>query len=62
MERRRRRQLLGWMWSLVDEALRSAVREQPGVADTLAALEEDVLEGRTTPTSAAEEILSTFKS
>ncbi len=61
LDRRRNRQLLGWMWSLVDEGLRSAVREQPGIADTLTALEEDVLEGRTTPTSAAEQILSTFK-
>jgi len=62
LEQRRRHQLLGWMWSLVDEGLRSAVREHPGVADTLTALEEDVLEGKTTATSAAEKILSTFKS
>jgi LAO/AO transport system kinase len=62
LENRRRRQLLGWMWSLVDEGLRSAGREHPEVADALAALEEDVLQGRRTPTSAAEEILSTFKS
>ena len=61
LEKRRKHQLLGWMWSLVDEGLHSAVREHPGVADTLTALEEDVLEGRTTPTSAAEQILSTFK-
>jgi len=60
-EKQRRRQLLGWMWSLVDEGLRSAVREHPGDVDTLAALEADVLEGKTTPTSAAEQILSTFK-
>ena len=62
LEERRSRQLLGWMWSLVDEGLRTAVRSHPMVADTLTALEEDVLRGRTTPTSAAEEILSTFKS
>ena len=62
LERRRQQQLLSWMWSLVDEGLRSAVREHPDVADTLTALEEDVLQGRTTPTSAAEDILSTFKS
>jgi LAO/AO transport system kinase len=62
LEKRRKHQLLGWMWSLVDEGLRTAVRSHPMVADTLTALEEDVLEGRTTPTSAAEQILSTFKS
>jgi len=61
LEKRRKHQLLGWMWSLVDEGLRSAVREHPGVADSLTTLEEDVLEARTTPTSAADEILSTFK-
>jgi len=62
LERRRRDQLLGWMWSLVDEGLRSAVREHPQVAEKLATLEEDVLEGRVTPTSAAEQILNTFNS
>jgi LAO/AO transport system kinase len=55
-------QLLGWMWSLVNEGLRSAVREHPQVAEKLATLEEDVLDRRTTPTAAAEAILSTFKS
>ena len=62
LERRRRRQLLGWMWSLVDEGLRAAVREHSDIADTIATFEENVLQGRTTPTSAAEKILSTFKS
>jgi len=60
LENRRRRQLLGWMWSLVDEGLRSAVREHPEVAATLATLEQDVLEGRTTPTAAAGMVLETF--
>jgi LAO/AO transport system kinase len=50
------------MWSLVNEGLRSAVREHPQVAEKLATLEEDVLDRRTTPTAAAEAILSTFKS
>jgi LAO/AO transport system kinase len=61
LERRRQRQLVGWMWSLVDEGLRSAIREHPQVAATLADLENDVLEGRMTPTAAAENILSTFR-
>jgi LAO/AO transport system kinase len=60
LDRRRREQLLGWMWSLVDEGLRSAVREDPGVAATLGDLEADVLAGRSTPTSAAERILKLF--
>ena len=62
LERRRKRQLLGWMWSLVDEGLRSAVREHPQVADRLNALETDVLEGRTTATAAADDILELFRS
>jgi LAO/AO transport system kinase len=61
LEKRRKQQLLGWMWSLVDEGLRSAVREHPEVAGALAALEEDVLAGKTTPTAAAEKILNAFK-
>ncbi len=60
LERRRRQQLLGWMWSLVDEGLRSAVREHPEVAKTLADLEKAVLDGRTTATAAAERILNTL--
>ena len=60
LERRRRDQLLGWMWSLVDEGLRSAIREQPQVAGMLVTLEEDVLSRLTTPTAAAEMILKAF--
>jgi LAO/AO transport system kinase len=60
LERRRRRQLLSWLWSLVDEGLRLAVREHPRVAASLPGLEADVLEGRTTPTVAAERVLEAF--
>jgi len=62
LEEQRRHQLLGWMWSLVDEGLRAAVREHPEIAKTLADLEEKVLRGKSTPTSAAEKILKTFTS
>jgi LAO/AO transport system kinase len=61
LERQRQQQLLGWMWSLVDEGLCSAVREHPEVAKTLADLEKAVLEGRTTETAAAKRILNAFK-
>ena len=60
LERRRRKQLLGWMWEMVDEGLRNAVREHPAVAETLGSIESDVLEGRTTPSAAAENILRIF--
>lgn len=59
-ENRRQQQLLGWMWAMVDESLRTAVREHPKVATALEGLETDVLEGRTTATAAAERILKAF--
>jgi LAO/AO transport system kinase len=61
LEKRRKRQLLGWMWSLVNDGLLSAVREHPEVAKTLADLEKAVLDGHTTATAAAERILNAFK-
>ena len=57
---RRRQQLLDWMWSLVDQGLLAAVREHPGVAAMVGRLEAEVLDGRTTPTSAASTILEAF--
>jgi LAO/AO transport system kinase len=57
---RRRQQQLRWMWSLVDEGLRTTVRERPDLAAALPQLEADVLEGRITPTLAAEQLLRAF--
>ncbi len=62
LERRRQKQLLDWMWSLVDEGLRSAVREHEEVASKVENLEHEVLDGHITPTAAAEEILDRFRS
>jgi LAO/AO transport system kinase len=59
-ETRRSTQQLQWMWSLVEEGLKAAVREHPGVVDRIEDLELAVVEGRTTATTAAEEILRTF--
>ena len=59
-EERRRRQLLRWTWSMVDEGLLAAMREHPAVAAAIPDLERDVLDRRMTPTSAAETILRTF--
>jgi LAO/AO transport system kinase len=57
LEQRRRHQALAWMWSLVDEGLRQAVRQHPWIED----LEQDVLEGSVTPTAAARQILGAFE-
>ena len=57
---RRRQQRLDWMWSLVDQGLLAAVREKPEVEAMVGRLESEVLDGRTTPTAAAEVILEAF--
>jgi LAO/AO transport system kinase len=61
LETRRRGQLLHWMWALVDEGLRAAVREHPAIVERIESLERDVVEGRTTATAAAEHILRVFR-
>ncbi|ATB33816.1 methylmalonyl Co-A mutase-associated GTPase MeaB [Melittangium boletus] len=60
VERRRRAQQVDWMWSLVEDGLRAALRAHPEVAALLPAMETDVREGRVTSTAAALRVLSTF--
>jgi LAO/AO transport system kinase len=60
LEATRRGQALHWMWSLVDEGLRAAVREHPEVVRRIDDLERDVVDGAVTATAAAEEILAAF--
>ncbi|MCU0303985.1 MAG: methylmalonyl Co-A mutase-associated GTPase MeaB [Thermoanaerobaculales bacterium] len=59
--RRRSAQQLRWMWSLVEEGLRTAVRERPELARRIEGLERAVVEGEVAATAAAEEILSAFR-
>ena len=61
LELRRSRQSLKWMWSLVDDGLRAAVRGHPGVTAKLEELERDVVDGVTTAAAAAEAILDAFR-
>jgi LAO/AO transport system kinase len=61
LQQRRSRQQLRWMWSLVDEAMMAAVRENPTVANGLEQLKADVLDGRTTATAAADTIVAAMK-
>ncbi len=56
----RRRQALHWMWSLVDEGVRAAVREHPEIKRRIERLERDVVDGAMSATAAAEEILAAF--
>lgn len=53
-------QQLSWMWALINERLERTFRSNPQVAAQLLRLEGDVRGGRTTPTLAADELLSAF--
>ncbi|HZI16407.1 MAG TPA: methylmalonyl Co-A mutase-associated GTPase MeaB [Myxococcus sp.] len=57
---RRQGQQVGWMWAMVHDGLRAALRAHPEVAALVPTLEGDVREGRATPTSAALRVLGTF--
>jgi LAO/AO transport system kinase len=60
LEARRREQAPAWMWSLLEEGLRAVFRRHPGVAARIADLERDVEGLRTTPATAARQLLETF--
>jgi LAO/AO transport system kinase len=60
LDARRREQSRAWMWSLVEEGLRTAFRRHPGVAARIGALEREVEAQRTTPSAAALELLDLF--
>ncbi|MFT4621514.1 MAG: LAO/AO transport system kinase [Myxococcota bacterium] len=56
----RERQLLAWMWQLVEDQLGHALRRHPAVAAQLAALEDEVRAGTIPPTTAARGLVRTF--
>ncbi|MFP2928297.1 hypothetical protein ACLESO_24495 [Pyxidicoccus sp. 3LG] len=60
LARRRQEQQVGWMWAMVQDGLRSALRAHPEVSALVPTLEADVREGRATPTSAALRVLGAF--
>ena len=57
---RRRAQRLAWMWSMVEDRLVVGLRSDPAVLGLLGAVEDDVLDGRTTPSAAATRLLGAF--
>jgi LAO/AO transport system kinase len=57
---RRRWQNLRWLWSLVEDQLRQAVRTHPAVRTIRDELERDVLAGTTPAEAAARRILEAF--
>jgi LAO/AO transport system kinase len=62
LQQRRQAQLVGWMRSMVEDGLRSALRAHPEASRLGPLLEGDVREGRATPTTAARRILDAFLS
>lgn len=60
LDERRRGQLVRWLWTMVDDELRRAVREHPIVRGAAESLERSVRSGQLTATEAATEILRAF--
>ena len=61
LERRRCEQNRAWMWTLVDQTVQQAFREDPGVAAAIPELERDVQAQKTTPAAAARALLAAFR-
>jgi len=57
MEKKRKKQSIDWMWSLVDEGLRFRFQKDKGVKKELPEIAENVENGNMTPTSAANRLL-----
>lgn len=58
--RKRRDQMLRWMWAVVEDRLMTTLRHDEGIAAVVETLERQVADGRITATMAAETILSAF--
>ena len=61
LERKRRRQLIGWTWAMVHDGLLAQLRESPAVRELAPGLEQRVLDGSLTATLAAEQILAALR-
>jgi len=60
LQQTRRAQQVQWMWDMVEDGLRRALRSDPDLSALIAQLEEAVGEGRATPSAAALKILRRF--
>jgi LAO/AO transport system kinase len=60
LEKRRKLQNARWLWNIIDDQLRRAIRNHPQVALVRARLEAGVLAGSISPESAARQILEAF--
>lgn len=57
---RRRRQALSWMWERIESGLRQSFRDDAAVKARLAAVSDEVAQGRLVASSAARELLALF--
>jgi LAO/AO transport system kinase len=60
LQQTRRAQQVQWMWDMVEDGLRRAVRGDPDLSALIAQLEEAVGQGRATPSAAALKVLHRF--
>jgi LAO/AO transport system kinase len=61
LEKRRRAQTLDWVYSMVEEHLRSSFFQHAGVERIRAEIEHDVMWGRMPPTVAAQHLINEFE-
>ncbi len=59
-QRKRQDQQVRWMWDMVEEGLRVALRSDPTLRSLLERLERAVGSGQTAPSAAAHQVLRTF--
>jgi LAO/AO transport system kinase len=57
---RRRAQLIGWMWAMVDDRLITRLKTNSAVKALIPSLENDIAEGRITPTLAVDRLFQAF--
>ncbi len=55
---KRRDQALEWMWNLVDEGIKKKFMEKKSIKDNISRISKDVTSGLTSPSAAAEKLLS----
>ncbi len=61
LEKKRKKQALNWMWSLIESGLHYLFRSHPKIHAALPELSRHVAEGVTTPGAAAKELLAYMK-
>ena len=57
---KRREQARSWLWRELSDSLLDVLKNRPGIAEHLLALEARVVAGKTTPGAAARDLLQRF--